>query len=88
MLTLDKFEKKHKELFDLGVCHIDRGLLYTTITIDRYVHVDGQKYGTFLCDASKLKSAQADVRKMGYTNVGIGTYEKKLPIGIFTDKNN
>lgn len=69
-MTLEIFKTKYKHLFDLGVCEIIESNFRTKIVIDRFV--DGQ----FLCPHDKLKPAQADARKMGFVNGGIGFYLK------------
>ena len=69
-MTLELFEKKHKDLFDLGVCSIHEFDNSTFIKIDRYFN------GKFLCDYSELKRPQDDARKMGFTRSNVGIYVK------------
>lgn len=75
-MTLDLFEKKYKDLIDLGACKIIKGSVYTLIILDRFVDGDKPNNGTFLCPITKLKPAQADARKMGFINISIGKYIK------------
>lgn len=77
-MTLDQFVNKHKELFDLGVCKISKSSHIVEIIIDRFVPGDKPNNGTFLCDAKKLKPAQADARKMGFINDSVGSYVKVI----------
>lgn len=70
IMTLEIFKKKHQDLFDLGVCQINEHQFAIEIIIDRF---NGKE---FLCPYNRLKPAQADARKMGFINGGIGFYFK------------